>query len=177
GSSSTYIKLVAAPDMFFNRFLDHELAPLRVRTITSRYKNCAIIGDLSHTRLLTKLTMAGVMVWMFITQLQDEMEVAAKPEQEIGQNCPYSYAPYLSDLGLSKRSPYSAYASPGIHARIHYFGCLLGSERSMNSRTTAVSGTLFLVRNAVIMVFAYQKNVYPDAQFTRNEAQAEETGR
>jgi hypothetical protein len=45
-----------------------------------------------------------------------------------------SYAPYFMDLGLAKKSPYSAVTSPNIHYRAHIVGCCPNNERSKNAR-------------------------------------------
>ncbi|XP_077541641.1 uncharacterized protein LOC144153786 [Haemaphysalis longicornis] len=133
-SDKSYVALIAALDMFFQRFRNHELAVLKVGTCSSRLKGCGVLESIDTVCLAVGLTRIECFKWAFFVPLVDELRVIFKEGEELG--VAHSYARYLSDLGLSGRSPYSTTMNPFVHFWCHVANALLGSQRSRNAMVT-----------------------------------------
>ncbi|KAH9382085.1 hypothetical protein HPB48_022430 [Haemaphysalis longicornis] len=133
-SDKAYLALIAALDMFFQRFRNHELAVLQVGTCSSRLKACGVLESIDRVCLAVGLTRIECFKWAFFVPLVDELRVIFKEGEELG--VAHSYAPYLSDLGLSGRSPYSTTMNPCVHFWCHVANAILGSQRSRNAMVT-----------------------------------------
>ncbi|KAL1413942.1 hypothetical protein MTO96_007880 [Rhipicephalus appendiculatus] len=167
----SYLSLIAALDMFLHRFRNHDMALLRAGTQVSRYKHCAVLDDLGRVCKETGLKGLELFQWIFFRQAADELFVIYEGGQELlSKN---SYAPYLSDLGLSRRSPYSATANPFLHYWCNAASALLGSFKSPKSIVPCDVDFSGATVNA--MVLAYATEIIRDRPrpiCTINEAQA-----
>ncbi|ADU05400.1 nucleocapsid protein [Scophthalmus maximus rhabdovirus] len=147
-----FMKLVAGIDMFYHHFPKSEWAQIRFGTITSRYKDCAIISSLEHLRKTTALSPKQLQGWILTDAAADEYEQVMKPDEEIEKGD--SYTPYLSDMCLSARSPYSATACAALHLWVHMTCIYLSSERSKNARIPLETAMVTIQTNAALMGYA-----------------------
>ncbi|ADG86356.1 nucleoprotein N [Coastal Plains virus] len=131
-SNLNYTKLVAIADMFFVKFKDHELSVYRFGTIPSRWKDCGALTSLSHLRTLTGLSLDEIVSWVFVPSIGRELVKMMRPGQELDKQD--SYVPYLMDLGLSQKSPYSSATNGGLYTWVHLIGSIMHSQRSLNAR-------------------------------------------
>ncbi|AJR28279.1 nucleoprotein [Barur virus] len=154
-SNPTYLRLVAAIDMFFHKFKDHPFAICRFGTLGSRYKDSAALTTLNHITKLTGLPITEFMMWIFNENIADELDKMAKPDQEL-EKCD-SYTPYMRDMGLSDRSPYSAQMNPTFHLFCHALGTLMHSRRSMNARIAGEVDVTNAVVNAEVVAFVLNR--------------------
>ncbi|AJR28542.1 nucleoprotein [Nkolbisson virus] len=146
-----YLRIVAAVDMFFHKFKEHPYAICRYGTLGSRYKDSAALTTLNHITKLTGLQIVDFMMWIFNDNIADELDRMARPDQEL-EKCD-SYTPYMRDLGISDRSPYSAQMNPTFHMFCHALGTLLGSRRSMNARIAGEVDVTNTLTNAEVVAF------------------------
>lgn len=91
---------------------------------------------------------------MFSDKAGDEYAAVMKEGNELDNEL--SYMPYLSDMGLCQRSPYSASANPILHLTIHMTCAYLGSVRSQRSRIPGESGMMLAQVNAALMAYAFR---------------------
>nr|UVT38877.1 nucleoprotein [Perhabdovirus perca] len=150
--SPNYLKLVAAIDMFYFHFKNsQERAVVRVATLGSRHKDCAALSTLNHIVQFTGKPLIDVLDWVFTDQVAQEVSRMMRPGQEIDKAD--SYMPYLKDLGLCRKSPYSSSANPGVHCWAQMTCALLGSKRSQNAIASTEENLVNLTRNAEIMAY------------------------
>nr|QOG55577.1 nucleoprotein [Perhabdovirus perca] len=150
--SPNYLKVVAAVDMFFFHFKNsQERAVVRVATLGSRHKDCAALSTLHHIVQFTGKSLVEVLDWVFTDQVAQEISRMMRPGQEIDKA--ESYMPYLKDLGLCRKSPYSSSANPGVHCWAQMTCALLGSKRSQNAIANTEENLVNLTRNAEIMAY------------------------
>lgn len=147
-----YLKLTAVFDMFYAKFPRSKEAAVRFGTVVSRYKDCVILTSLSHLKSMTGLNMGQLQHWIATAQMGDEFASIMKPGNEI--NKPDSYMPYLSDMGISPKSPYSATANSSLHMWAHIVALYLGSEKSKNARIPLESDLPNVQINAALLAFA-----------------------
>ncbi|AIS40844.1 N protein [Santa barbara virus] len=155
--NANYSKIVAGLDMFLNKFKQHSHSFLKMTTLPSRYRDCSAILNLSHISSVTGLDITAVLDWVFVGQVAKEINQMLKPGQEIDKND--SYTPYLMDMGLSMKSPYSATACPTFHTWCNIICCLLHSERSKNARLISENNIMNVTANAMIMVYVISNRV------------------
>ncbi|KAL1413941.1 hypothetical protein MTO96_007879 [Rhipicephalus appendiculatus] len=151
----SYLSLVAALDMFLNRFGHHDMAVLRAGTHVSRYKHCAVLGDIGRVCKATGLKPSELFQWVFLGRAEEELNVIFAKGQELFEE--HSYAPYLSDLGLSRRSPYSATANPLIHYWCNAAAALMGITQSQKSRITHDGDLSGATVSAMVFAYANMK--------------------
>ncbi|AEG25351.1 nucleocapsid protein [Vesiculovirus perinet] len=132
GNDPNYLKLIAAIDMFFHHFKKHEEASLRYGTIVSRFKDCAALTTLAHLVKVSGMSVGDVMTWVLNQPVEDEVCRMMTPGQEIDKAD--SYMPYLIDLGLSTKSPYSSVKNPCFHFWGQLTALLIQSTRAKNAR-------------------------------------------
>ncbi|QVU40011.1 nucleoprotein [Mejal virus] len=132
GNDSNYLKIVAATDMFFHHFKKHPEASLRFGTIVSRFKDCAALNTLSHLHKVTGLSIGEVFSWVLTRSAEDDLVRMMKAGQEVDQAS--SFMPYLIDLGLSTKSPYSSVKNPSFHFWGQLTALLVQSTRAKNAR-------------------------------------------
>ncbi|AJR28517.1 nucleoprotein [Mosqueiro virus] len=163
-NNKNYTKIVAGFDMFFCKFPKHDAAFLRFGTVTSRFRDCAALMALNHLRTTAKMEGDEIFGWMFLQQLEDEAYMLMKEDEELDKVD--SYTPYMMDMGLSLKSPYSATACPSIYTWCHFIGSWLVSTRSRNARMISDAGIAELRSNAAIVAFVYSKNYNYQIRFT-----------
>ena len=123
-----YTGLIAAVDMFFNRFSDHDFASCRLGTLSSRYRNCAALTSLISFSYQVNRKFSEVLEHFPFMDLVPELRRLTTPHE---QDEPDS--PYIKDLGICKISPYSSTANPLMYTLIHITGTAMGHERSMRA--------------------------------------------
>lgn len=133
GNHSEYNKIVASVDMFFQKFPEHKLSNLRISTTGSRYRDCAALVSYGYlTELFGMPRLTELLEWIFFDGIGNEVDLMIDSDEEIDQDD--SYFPYQIDLGLVKRSGYSASYNPLSFELVHLTGALLRSPRSNNAR-------------------------------------------
>ncbi|XP_065281695.1 uncharacterized protein [Dermacentor albipictus] len=148
----SYLSLIAALDMFLYHFRRHEMAILRAGTHVSRYKHCTVLNDIAHVCWVTELETTELFEWVFVERAADELYMIHRKGQEL--YVAHSYAPYLSDLGLSQRSPYSATANPLIHYWCNATAALMDSSQGQKSRITYHGDLSGATINAMVLAYA-----------------------
>ncbi len=165
-NNKNFTKIVAAFDMFFCKFPNNDMSFLRFGTITSRFRDCASLLSLNHLRETAGIEGDQLFAWMFVGTLADEAEILMKEAQELDN--PESYTPYLMDLGLSLKSPYSAAVCPGVYTWSHMICSLLVSTRSRNARMVSEANLSNIRNNAAIVAYVHAKNTECGLYFTDN---------
>ncbi|XP_049528424.1 uncharacterized protein LOC125947540 [Dermacentor silvarum] len=154
----SYLSLIAALDMFLHRFSRHDMAILRAGTHVSRYKHCTVLDDIARLCKVTGLQPSELFQWVFVERAADELDVIFRKGQEVYVE--HSYAPYLSDLGLCRRSPYSATANPLIHYWCNATAALMGSPESSKSRITYDGDLSSVTVIAAVLAYAKMQRCY-----------------
>nr|WCD55356.1 MAG: nucleocapsid protein [Le Dantec virus] len=147
-SNIDYTKIVAGVDMYYFKNKEATWADLRFCTLGSRYKDCAALTALSHITQLTGVKLNQLLLWVFTERMADEADRLSEPGNEVDKAD--SYMPYMRDMGISDKSPYSAQMNPSLTTFCHVIGCLSDSTRSKNSRlagevdrsNSVINGTL-----------------------------------
>nr|AXY65009.1 nucleocapsid [Hapavirus flanders] len=165
--NKNYTKIVAGVDMFFCKFPKHDYAYLRFGTVTSRFRDCASLLALNHLKSTAKMAGEDIFAWMFLQQLEEEAYILMKEDEELDKVD--SYTPYMMDMGISLKSPYSATACPSIYTWCHFIGSWLVSTRSRNARMISDAGIAELRANASIVAFVYCKNYEYQLRFTNRD--------
>lgn len=103
GNYESFIKdkwfcaLIAVIDMFLAKFPTHDLAPVRVGTLTTRLKDCSIITALAYIHDLTKMDSAELGKWIWDPNVANEIMAVLTAGNEI--DVPNSYKPYFMSMG------------------------------------------------------------------------------
>lgn len=96
---------------------------------------------------------------MWVPALSKEYSSMLKNGEEISEL--NSYMPYMIELGLSTKSPYSTKKNPKAHLFFHIIGASIGNNRSINARVPRDATVLSIRSNAVIVAYVCQKlNIY-----------------
>lgn len=164
----SFLSLIAALDMFLNRFSCHRMSILRAGTMVSRYKHCTVIDDIKSASKFASMGPFEFAQWVFVERAAAEVVAILREGEELFAS--RSYAPYLSDLGLCQRSPYSATANPLMHFFCKATAALRGHSESKNSKIACDGDLIGVTLNA--MVFAYAKeniNTFRMGVFTSME--------
>lgn len=165
-----YRKLTAVIDMFLFRFPLHPLADVRLGTITTRYRDSAVLLELSFILRHSGLSNGEFALWIWSKALKLEFLRLNKTDEEIGEK--YSYMPYMMDLGLSGSSPFSASMNPNMHYFIHVIGVTCGLERSKNARKVGEPMSAALHIYGGLLGYALNKRVNAKPQFQVRNAVA-----
>ena len=146
-SDQAFNGLVACVDMFFSKFPDLIHSNLCICTLQSRFKDCAA---LSYPLLMSQylaIPIKDMAYWMFTAPLPWEILSVIANGEEAGQLD--SYSPYIKDLNLSTRFPYSASRCVNLHHLTHMIGSLAESPRSLNAKVIAGCNMATLANLAV----------------------------
>lgn len=131
-ANSNYLKLVASFDMFMFKFKNHNLASLRVATVSSRFRDCAGLTSIQQVaKTMGREICAEVGYWCFTPQLSKEFMNMFQGHEEL--SIQDSYFPYQIDLGLTDKSAYSATVNQTLYFFLHSVAALIGSKRSNNA--------------------------------------------
>ncbi|AGO04418.1 nucleocapsid N [American bat vesiculovirus] len=132
GNNPNFCKEVAAIDMFYHRFKKSDRAVIRFGTIVSRYKDCAALSTFAHLNKVTGMSPLSIVLWLTHPALVKDFETMMKENQEIDKAD--SYMPYLIDMGLSRKSPYSSVKNSSFHFWGQMTALLARSDRAKNAR-------------------------------------------
>jgi len=147
--------MIASLDMFWNKFPNSYGAKLRVCTLNSRFKDCCSISELRHLSEVSSKEVTQILQYCFSIKLKDEILAIARPGEE---NIQYdSYFPYMKDMRLSKKSPYSSSNNILLHHWVAMIGTLLGSDRLFNARIVSEYGLLDSMNSALFVAYAFKK--------------------
>lgn len=147
--------LIASLDMYWVKFPDTPGSQLRVCTLNSRYKDCSSISELRHLSQMSSLTIGKALEYIFFTRVKDEVVVIGRPGEEFDKED--SYFPYMRELRISKKSPYSSSANVHLHNWVSIFSALLGSERSYHARIVSEDGILSALNLAIFSAYAFKR--------------------
>lgn len=155
--------MVAALDMFWNKFLDSRFSKLRVCTLNSRYKDCSSLSEVRHLCKISAKPLPEISTYIFSARVRDEIEKLGESKEEPGKED--SYFPYMRDMPISKKSPYSSTENVNLHNWISMFCTLLGSERSYNARIVSEDGLLPTMHLAMFAANAFRSFTTPEVVF------------
>lgn len=164
----SYMKMVAAIDMFFSKFPDHEHNALRVCTLRSRFRDCTALLSIGYFSSLVSLEHeSDTLDWLLTEKQADEAVQMMDPNQELTKED--SYFPYQSDMKLVKKTYYSAAKNPHIYFVLHAAGTLLNSSRSKNAKYLSDHNIVNNVVNAKIIAYAFSKSIKLTKAFVEDE--------
>ena len=153
--------------MFWVKFPNHSLSKLRVCTLNSRFKDCSTISEIKHLSQVSCRKIGDILKYAFSASVRDEIESIGRAGEEF--NAEDSYFPYMRELRLSKRSPYSSTENVHLHNWICTFGALLGSERSFNARIVSESVLMMSLNLSMFAAYAFRKYSTPQMVFSSGE--------
>lgn len=110
-------------------------------------------------------------MYVFSSRIRSEIEAIGREGEEV--TAEDSYFPYMRELRLSKKSPYTSSANVNLHNWVSFFCALLGSSRSFNARIVSESGLVHSLNLALFAAKAFKQYVSPTIVFGY-EAQAAE---
>lgn len=147
--------LIAALDMFWSKFPDSYGAKLRVCTLNARFKDCSSISEINHLQVMSGKKIDEIFKYIFCSRVRDEIINIGRTGEEIDKED--SYFPYMREMRISKKSPYSSTENVHLHNWISMFCALLGSERSFNARIVSESGLLNCMNLAIFSAYSFRK--------------------
>ncbi|XP_077486026.1 uncharacterized protein LOC144097117 [Amblyomma americanum] len=156
-NNQSYLSLIAALDMFLNHFPRHEMQRVRAGTLSSRYKYCAVLQDITHLHKTSGTECQDLIKWLCFPCFAEEGTAIMKGGQELlawG-----SYSPYLIDLGLCRRSPYSAALNPLVHYWCHASAAMMEPtcSKSLNARITSDEDLAQVTDIAMAFAYAHSR--------------------
>lgn len=165
----TFRMCVAAIDMFICKFPNTKYSELSFLTIGSKFRECTALTSYYYLRdLLGKKDDEMIYEWrdgsISNITLEGEMKRILNKDEEI--NVEHSYLPYLSDLRLCDRSPYSSAVNKYLHTWIHLIGATMGEQRSVNACTYRDGNIDVLIKNAVIVAYVHKNKTVLDNKET-----------
>lgn len=89
--------------MYMVKLPRHPFAEIRIGTITSRFRDCSAVMDLAFLGEILNADCYEVASWIWSKNLGDDFKRIQHQGEEADK--PDSYTPYLTDLGLSPKSP------------------------------------------------------------------------
>jgi Rhabdovirus nucleocapsid protein len=158
GANQAIGTMVAALDMFLNRYPSHPWALLRIGSSESRMRECTIVEDLGFISELTGLPRSEAVKWVppvFGSPLEHDVKSLLEMNDELDN--PDSYLPYLRDMNLTPRSPYTVSAEPEIHHWVHLVGTFMGSSRSKRAGVGKSPPAPELVWGSALMAYCCSK--------------------
>ncbi|AJR28291.1 nucleoprotein [Kwatta virus] len=171
-----YCKIVACIDLFFKKFKNHDIARIRFGTVAARFRECTALLSLAHYQDLVGMKIEQALRWIWIPRVAEQINNLMMPGQEVLDVT--SLMPYMMDLGLSKRSPYSAASNPEWHMYVHFIGALMGFKRSVDARSLMVSGESNIMGNALVVAFVCRSRLTMERMYiTQEEHEAVEKKR
>lgn len=114
--------LIGAIDMFLVKFPNHELAAVRVGTLTSRFKDCAILSDLLFLHKTTEMKANEFATWIWNEKMADQIVKVLAVNNEIDKE--ESNFTFFVHLKLDEVN--TLYDNPGRLTRTRlFFYCVL----------------------------------------------------
>ena len=154
----SYTKMLAAIDMFLNKFPSHADSCMRICTLRSRFKEYSALLSIGYIcNLLSLDEECKVVDWLYTEKLAFEMILMLKDTQEILEA--YSYFPYQSNLKVVQKSFYSASKTPHSYFVFHSVGTLLQSTKSKNAKHMSGHNILNNINNAKLMAYAFSSSI------------------
>nr|QDM55297.1 nucleoprotein [Bovine ephemeral fever virus]QOU09200.1 nucleoprotein [Bovine ephemeral fever virus] len=166
-TNSEFCKIAAGFDMFMNRFKNNKYAHVRFGTVASRYKDAAGLMALGHACDVTGLTIEEILDWIFVSNVGEDVVKIMEEGNEIDE--PYSYMPYMMDMGISNKSPYSSISCPHIYTFLHLVGTLLTSERSKHARMVSEHNLQNIKMNAFVVSYVKSNKAALTKAFLKSE--------
>ncbi|AXZ78335.1 putative nucleoprotein [Dillard's Draw virus] len=146
-----FCKLIAMLDLFFREKKDHDFAVIRMGTISSRYRECTGLTSLTHLSRLTGEPIEKAICWIFQVDVANQVTGMIKAGQEITNF--RGLTPYIADLGISRRSPYSSGLNAEWHVFCHSIGVFMGSKRSIDARYLEAKDESTIMINAGLVAY------------------------
>lgn len=128
---SQYEIMMAAIDMYLNRFPEHKHACARMGTIITRFKDCSVLTSTGYICNITGMDNNHLCGWIWTKKCADQFDRVTRTGQEYGKA--HSYTPYFMALKLAPKSAYSSTQNPEFHFFYHCFGAAVGEARSKNA--------------------------------------------
>ncbi|AEI17630.1 N gene product [Kotonkan virus] len=154
-ANQDFCKIVAGIDMFFNKHKMNDWAYLRFGSIPSRFKDCSALLSLGHICDVTGMDLTEFLDWIFVGTVAKEVVGMMKEGNEIDNA--YSYTPYMMDMGLSLKSPYSSTVCPGTYTLVHMIGTLLFSDRSKHAKMISENNLSNIRINSEVVAYVKGK--------------------
>lgn len=147
-----YTRLCAGIDLLLFSDKNHPYSALRMATQSSKFKDCALIGEINH--FLTTLSEAPMDAWEHALEQSISKEII-NIMTCLGRGFEGEYANYAKEMGAMDKSPFSVTANPNLHNWMHMICAMLSSERSMNARLASGNQhTVFLT--ALACAYTYR---------------------
>lgn len=99
------------------------------------------------------MTFPQLSLWLWSSTLCNEFRNVFRAGEEIDNRD--SYMPYLMELQLSSKSPYSTVVNPNIHYFVHVVGCTFSYDRSKHARMVGEYHAGMTYNNAVLMSYVF----------------------
>lgn len=172
-----YRAFAAFIDMYLVKNPDHPLAEVRIGTILSRFRDCSALMDLTYVVKILGINFSELTLWIWSKSLAMDFIKINKSNEEV--EITDSYTPYMMDLRLTGKSPYSASTNPHFHFWVHVIGTCLGIVRSQNSRIVGYINQNGLALSAMVCGYAFHNRTEAARQFARKgiDPNAEVRGR
>lgn len=144
----SFIKMVAALDMFLNKFQTRDESAVRCVTLASRSRECTALSDLIRTSKLLNMKPNVLAQWMWSSELYDDYKRLSEPNCELDD--PNGFMHYITELGLTGKNPYSAQSNSHMHMYLNVIGLIHGKLRSKNAIALDTVNQI-TIRNAEIV--------------------------
>lgn len=162
GSNGNFKKIVAAVDMFFNKFPESVYAKIKVTTLSSRDRDCGglhAIQDLS--KYIGKPTSVALSYAMDPRIGPEIIRLTTENDEATDSN---SYFHYMRDMGLSQKSPYSSSINPVIYNFTYALGTFLGDTRACNARKFSDKGITNTINVAAYVAYYLKQWGIPEVK-------------
>lgn len=165
-------KLMAAIDMFICRTWHPDLNPVRMGTLVCKGRDCAVVGDMLRLQEKLGLSTKNTVKWLLTPAVVPEIKSLTKDSEEFWD--PYSYFYYMSDMGLTKKSPYSGSACPKLHFLLNAIAYLLDDSAAAGTKWIECGDAQTLLTAAIFAAFALKRpgGLGPIASTTEQESKA-----
>ncbi|CAN7939431.1 unnamed protein product, partial [Ixodes hexagonus] len=173
-SCDAYLSLVAAFDMFFKKFPDAGMSRVRMGTMPSHYKDCNALVSLGGLVEAVGIPLRELLQWIFVPEVAKDVARLNKPGQELREE--HSFTPYMTDLHLVTKSPYSSSANKVLHLWCHSPGVFMSVERSMNARHIGDVHTTDNICNTMLVAYARRNAAVSRPMFLSSKAKVDEEG-
>ena len=151
-SQNLSTKLIVSLDMFLVEFPGHELAPCRINTtVPLQGLFCPQLFNIDREVIREPSGGHNTMAYAFDGQVIQEFEKFLRTTEEFDD--PRSFMPYLRDLNLSAKSPYSASNNPSTHFWLHSIGVLTAVSRSVNAKSFGTTQFRELLNQAISIAY------------------------
>ncbi|AJR28434.1 nucleoprotein [Harlingen virus] len=126
--TTNYVKILCILDMFFNKFQTHDKSTIRIATLPTRYRGCAAFtsyGELAIRLGIEPIKLPSLILTVAVAKDFDKINVNGEQAEQLD-----GYFPYQLELGLVKKSAYSAGNCPSLYLWMHTIGTMLHQQRS-----------------------------------------------